>query len=119
MTDSSTADAAAADSAERRITQRGLYFDELEEGVVYEHRPGRTMTETDNVLFTTLTMNAQPLHLDRHWSESTEFGEPLMNSMHTLATMTPSWLRARCSKVAMPCPGRDFDSRLPVTRVSQ
>ena len=87
MTDSSTADAAAADSAERRITQRGLYFDELEEGVVYEHRPGRTMTETDNVLFTTLTMNPQPLHLDRAWSEQSEFGEPLMNSMHTLATM--------------------------------
>ena len=74
-------------TAERRITQRGLWFDELEEGVVYEHRPGRTMTETDNVLFTTLTMNGQPLHLDRAYSETTEFGEPLMNSMHTLATM--------------------------------
>ncbi|MGC5075648.1 MaoC family dehydratase [Agrococcus sp. DT81.2] len=72
---------------ERRVTQRGLWFDELEEHVVYEHRPGRTMTETDNVLFTTLTMNAQPLHLDRAYSETTEFGEPLMNSMHTLATM--------------------------------
>src|SRR5687768_565466 len=72
---------------ERRVTQRGLWFDELEQGVVYEHRPGRTMTETDNVLFTTLTMNPQPLHLDRAYSETTEFGEPLMNSMHTLATM--------------------------------
>ena len=76
-----------ATSAERHITQRGLWFDELEQGVVYEHRPGRTMTETDNVLFTTLTMNTQPLHLDRAYSETTEFGEPLMNSMHTLATM--------------------------------
>ena len=76
-----------ATSAERRITQRGLWFDELEHDVVYEHRPGRTMTETDNVLFTTLTMNPQPLHLDRAYSETTEFGEPLMNSMHTLATM--------------------------------
>ncbi|WP_206446533.1 MaoC family dehydratase [Agrococcus sp. KRD186] len=81
------AETAAETDTARRITQRGLYFDELEEGVVYEHRPGRTMTETDNVLFTTLTMNPQPLHLDRHWSEQTEFGEPLMNSMHTLATM--------------------------------
>ena len=57
---------------ERRITQRGLWFDELEQDVVYEHRPGRTMTETDNVLFTTLTMNPQPLHLDRAFSETTD-----------------------------------------------
>ncbi len=48
----------------RRIVQRGLYFDELEEGAVYVHSPGRTVTEADNVLFTTLTMNTQSLHLD-------------------------------------------------------
>ena len=78
---------ATSTGTERHITQRGLWFDELEQGVVYEHRPGRTMTETDNVLFTTLTMNPQPLHLDHAWSAGTEFGEPLMNSMHTLATM--------------------------------
>ena len=51
-----------------RITQRGLWFEEFEVGAVYEHRPGRTLTEADNVLFTTLTMNTQPLHLDAHWS---------------------------------------------------
>jgi acyl dehydratase len=89
MTDQTAAPETSAQgtAVERRITQRGLWFDELEQGVVYEHRPGRTMTETDNVLFTTLTMNGQPLHLDRAYSETTEFGEPLMNSMHTLATM--------------------------------
>jgi acyl dehydratase len=43
----------------RLIEQRGLYFEELEEGVVYAHRPGRTVTETDNVLFTTMTMITQ------------------------------------------------------------
>lgn len=85
MTDSAATE--TGETTERRVTQRGLWFDELEEGVVYEHRPGRTMTETDNVLFTTLTMNPQPLHLDHAWSAGTEFGEPLMNSMHTLATM--------------------------------
>lgn len=74
-------------SGERRITQRGLWFEEFEEGVVYEHRPGRTVTEADNVLFTTLTMNTQALHLDAAWSESTEFGERLVNSMFTLATI--------------------------------
>lgn len=70
-----------------RIIQRGLYFDELEEGATYMHRPGRTVTEADNVLFTTLTMNTQSLHLDAAWSASTEFGERLVNSMFTLSTM--------------------------------
>jgi acyl dehydratase len=51
------------DAGPRVIEQRGLYFDELEEDVIYAHRPGRTVTETDNVLFTTLTMNNQALHL--------------------------------------------------------
>lgn len=72
---------------EKRILQRGLYFDELEEGAVYVHSPGRTVTEADNVLFTTLTMNTQSLHLDAAWSESTEFGERLVNSMFTLSTL--------------------------------
>jgi acyl dehydratase len=71
----------------RVIEQRGLYFDELEEGVVYAHRPGRTVTETDNVLFTTMTMNTQALHLDAAWSATQPFGQRLMNSMFTLATV--------------------------------
>ena len=69
------------------IEQRGLYFDELEEGVLYAHRPGRTVTEADNVLFTTLTMNTQALHLDAAWSAGQPFGQRLVNSMFTLATM--------------------------------
>ncbi len=73
--------------AARTVTQRGLYFEELEPGVRYVHRPGRTMTETDNVLFTTMTMNTQALHLDAAWSEGQPFGQRLMNSMFTLATM--------------------------------
>ena len=71
----------------RRIVQRGLYFDELEDGAVYVHRPGRTLTEADNVLFTTLTMNTQALHLDAAWSEAQPFGQRLVNSMLTLATL--------------------------------
>lgn len=70
-----------------RIEQRGFYLDELREGVVYAHRPGRTMTETDNVLFTTLTMNNQGLHLDAAWSATQPFGQRLMNSLFTLGTM--------------------------------
>ena len=69
------------------IEQRGLYFDELEVGAVYAHRPGRTLTEADNVLFTTLTMNTQALHLDAAWSAGQPFGQRLVNSMLTLATL--------------------------------
>ena len=47
-----------------RVEQRGLWFDELDLEAIYEHRPGRTMTEYDNVLFSTLSMNPQALHLD-------------------------------------------------------
>ena len=71
----------------RRIEQRGLWFEELEPDVTYVHRPGRTVTEADNVLFTTLTMNTQALHLDAAWSARQPFGKRLMNSMWTLATI--------------------------------
>lgn len=71
-----------------RIVQRGLWFEEFEVGVIYEHRPGRTLTEADNVLFTTLTMNTQPLHLDAHESgRRAPFHERLVNSMLTFSTM--------------------------------
>jgi acyl dehydratase len=71
----------------RVVEQRGLWFDELETGVLYRHSPGRTLTEADNVLFTTLTMNTQALHLDAAWSEQQEFGERLVNSMMTLSVL--------------------------------
>lgn len=69
------------------ILQRGLYFEEFEVGARYLHRPGRTATEADNVLFTTLTMNTQALHLDAAFAAGQEFGQRLMNSMWTLSTM--------------------------------
>ncbi|MDI9918579.1 MaoC family dehydratase [Rhodococcus sp. IEGM 1379] len=71
----------------QRIVQRGLWFEEFELGAIYEHRPGRTVTEADNVLFTTLTMNTQALHLDAAYSEGTQFGVRLVNSMFTLSTI--------------------------------
>lgn len=71
----------------RTVLQRGLYFDELETGTVYAHRPGRTLTEADNVLFSTLTMNPQPLHLDAAYSAGQPYGQRLVNSMLTLAVM--------------------------------
>ncbi len=71
----------------RSIEQRGLWFEEFEIGAHYLHRPGRTVTEADNVLFTTLTMNTQGLHLDAAWSATQPFGQRLVNSLFTLSTM--------------------------------
>lgn len=63
----------------------GRWFEELRVGTVIEHAIRRTVTETDNVLFTTMTMNPQPLHLDAEFAAGTEFGRPLVNSMFTVA----------------------------------
>jgi acyl dehydratase len=69
------------------IQQRGLWYEELEEGVRYRHAPGRTLEAADNTLFSTLTMNPQALHLDAAFSAETEFGERLINSMMTMAVL--------------------------------
>lgn len=66
----------------------GRYFEEFEVGDVYEHRPGRTVSETDNTWFTLLTMNQHPLHIDAAYGAATEFGRPLVNSCLTLAIVT-------------------------------
>ena len=63
----------------------GRWFEELEVGTMVRHATRRTVTETDNVLFTTMTMNPAPLHLDAEYAASTEFGRPLVNSMFTVA----------------------------------
>jgi acyl dehydratase len=77
-----------APEVEKVIEQRGLWFEELEPGVRYLHRPGRTITEADNVLFTTLTMNTQALHLDAAFSDALPpFHQRLVNSMFTLSTL--------------------------------
>ncbi len=62
----------------------GLYFEEFTVGQIFKHQPGRTVTEADNVLFTTMTMNPQPLHLDAAFASQTEFGQRLVNSLLTL-----------------------------------
>ena len=74
----------------KAIEQRGLWFEEFELDTVYLHRPGRTVTEADNVLFTTMTMNTQSLHLDAAFAAGQPFGQRLVNSMFTLSTMVGS-----------------------------
>lgn len=63
----------------------GRWFEDLPMGTVVQHATRRTVTETDNVLFTTMTMNPAPLHLDADYAAGTEFGRPLVNSMFTAA----------------------------------
>ena len=63
----------------------GRYYEDFHVGDIYEHRPGRTITETDNTWFTLLTMNTHPLHFDAHYAKKTEFGRPLVNSALTLS----------------------------------
>ncbi len=66
----------------------GLHFEEFEVGHVFEHTIRRTVTEMDNMLFSNMTLNPQPLHIDKHFCETeTEFGQPLMNSLFTLGLM--------------------------------
>ena len=63
----------------------GRYYEEFEVGDVYEHRPGRTISETDNTWFTLLTMNNHPLHFDAAYAAKSEFKRPLVNSCLTLS----------------------------------
>jgi acyl dehydratase len=67
------------------VEHHGRWFEELEVGTVVTHALTRTVTESDNVLFSTMTMNPAPLHLDAHYAATeTEFGRPLVNSLFTL-----------------------------------
>lgn len=65
----------------------GRYFDDFIEGDVYEHRPGKTVTEYDNHMFTLLTMNTHPMHFDAEFAKASEFKQNLVVSPYTLALM--------------------------------
>lgn len=65
----------------------GLYFEEFSVDQHFRHPLTRTVTEADNTMFSLMTMNPQPLHIDAHFSEGTEWGQRLFNSMMTLGIM--------------------------------
>lgn len=72
----------------RRHPRGGLYFEDFEPGMSIPHRLTRTVTQMDNMLFSNMTLNPQPLHIDANFCETeTEFGRPLMNSLFTLGLM--------------------------------
>ncbi len=66
----------------------GRFYEDFQVGDVYEHPLGRTVLETDNVWFTLLTVNPNPIHFDAHYASQTEFGRPLVDSTFTLALVT-------------------------------
>ncbi len=73
---------------EKRYRERfGRYFEDFEVGATYEHRPGRTISETDNTWFTLLTMNQHPIHFDAEYAKHSEFGRPLVVSTLTLSML--------------------------------
>src|SRR5579862_7669850 len=66
----------------------GRTFEDFHPGMVMRHPVGRTVTTTDNIWFTLLTVNSNPIHIDAHYASQTEFGKPLVNSTFTLALVT-------------------------------
>lgn len=108
-------------------TRRGRYLDELVVGDIYRHRPGRTVTDADNVLFTTMTMNSQSLHLDADYASRTEFGRVLVNSLFTMslvvglsvADLTDGTTVANLgfSEITFPCPVFAGDTVVAETEV--
>ena len=79
---------AKPDPLVQRHPRGGIYFDDFVVGHLYEHPLRRTVTQLDNMLFSNMTLNPQPLHIDRHFCEQeTEWGQPIMNSLFTLGLM--------------------------------
>jgi len=75
-------------SASVRHPRGGLYFEDFKVGRVFRHGLTRTVTQMDNMLFSNMTLNPQPLHIDAHFCETeTQWGRPLMNSLFTLGLM--------------------------------
>ncbi len=104
----------------------GRYLDDFAVGAIYEHRPGRTISEADNTWFTLLTMNQHPLHFDHEYAKHTEFGKPLVNSCLTLsivAGMTVSDISQKAianlgwTDIKMPAPVFNGDTLYAETEV--
>ena len=87
-------------TGDRRFRETsGLYWDDFEPGDIFEHRPGRTVLDTDNVWFTLLTLNVQPVHFDRAYAARTEWKQLLVDSTFTLALLTGMSVRTVSAKV--------------------
>jgi acyl dehydratase len=79
----------------------GLYYEEFTVGRVFDHAWTRTVTEMDNVLYSSLTMNVQPLHLDEEFASKTEFGQRIVNSLFTLGLVNDTTLGTTVANLGM------------------
>jgi itaconyl-CoA hydratase len=96
----STAISAYKQVGENRFRETsGLYFEDFEPGNVYEHRPGRTITDVDNIWMTLLTLNCQQVHFDAAYAAKTEWKRLLVDSTFTLALITGMSVRTVSAKV--------------------
>jgi itaconyl-CoA hydratase len=77
----------------------GLYYEDFVVGDTFEHRPGRTITDTDNIWMTLLTMNTQPVHFDANYAAATEWNRLLVDSTLTIAMLTGMSVRTVSAKV--------------------
>lgn len=85
---------------ERRYRETsGLYWEDFEPGDVFEHRPGRTVLDVDNVYFSLLTLNSQQVHFDAEYAARTEWKKLLVDSTFTLALLTGMSVRTVSAKV--------------------
>ena len=85
--------------ARRYRETSGLYWEDFEPGDVFEHRPGRTVLDVDNVYFSLLTLNSQQVHFDAVYAAKTEWKKPLVDSTFTLALLTGMSVRTVSAKV--------------------
>jgi itaconyl-CoA hydratase len=76
----------------------GFYYEDFTVGDVFEHRPGRTVTEADNILMNLLSMNPSPLHIDAAYCEQTQWGKPLISSLVTLCIVGGMSVRSTSGK---------------------
>ena len=77
---------------------RGLVFEDIEVGITVEHRPGRTLTEADNIWMSLLALNTHPLHIDSAYCEKTEFKRPLVSSLVTLSIVSGMSVQSTSAK---------------------
>ncbi len=92
----------------------GRYFEDFQVGDVYRHRPGRTVTEADNIQFSLLTMNQHPMHCDSAYAAKSEFGKPLINSGLTVAIVLGMTVRDVSQKAIANLGWRDIKLTAPV-----
>jgi itaconyl-CoA hydratase len=92
----------------------GLYYEDFEVGDIFEHRPGRTITDVDNIWMTLLTMNVQPVHFDAAYAAQTEWKRMLVDSTFTLALLTGMSVRTVSAKVVANLGWNNVKARHPV-----